>query len=152
MKLFHCSSIRELFDEFMNIFILKVFIFNAKLVGKINSGGRIINISTGTTRFSNPVILFMLPWRGAVEVFTRYLAKLREKILEQTLLHSPVETMNFVVLPSVAWKWKDYPVYLHSNRCWGTADDIGSVVAFLCTDDAKWINGQRIEVSGGINI
>jgi NAD(P)-dependent dehydrogenase (short-subunit alcohol dehydrogenase family) len=33
----------------------------------------------------------------------------------------------------------------------GKADDIGSVVAFLCTDDAKWINGQRIEVSGGIN-
>ena len=34
----------------------------------------------------------------------------------------------------------------------GAADDIGSVVAFLCTDDAKWINGQRIEVSGGINV
>ena len=34
----------------------------------------------------------------------------------------------------------------------GNADDIGSVVAFLCTDDAKWINGQRIEVSGGINV
>jgi NAD(P)-dependent dehydrogenase (short-subunit alcohol dehydrogenase family) len=33
----------------------------------------------------------------------------------------------------------------------GNADDIGSVVAFLCTEDAKWINGQRIEVSGGIN-
>jgi hypothetical protein len=34
----------------------------------------------------------------------------------------------------------------------GNADDIGSVVAFLCTDDAKWINGQKIEVSGGINL
>ena len=34
----------------------------------------------------------------------------------------------------------------------GQADDIGSVIAFLCTDDAKWINGQRIEVSGGINV
>ena len=34
----------------------------------------------------------------------------------------------------------------------GNADDIGSVVAFLCTDDAKWINGQRIEVSGGISL
>ena len=33
----------------------------------------------------------------------------------------------------------------------GAADDIGSVVAFLCTEDARWINGQRIEVSGGIN-
>jgi NAD(P)-dependent dehydrogenase (short-subunit alcohol dehydrogenase family) len=34
----------------------------------------------------------------------------------------------------------------------GNPDDIGGVVAFLCTDDAKWINGQRIEVSGGINV
>lgn len=34
----------------------------------------------------------------------------------------------------------------------GQADDIGSVVAFLCSDDAKWINGQRIEVSGGMNL
>ena len=34
----------------------------------------------------------------------------------------------------------------------GQADDIGSVVSFLCSEDAKWINGQRIEVSGGINV
>ena len=34
----------------------------------------------------------------------------------------------------------------------GNADDIGGVVAFLCSDDARWINGQRIEVSGGINL
>ena len=34
----------------------------------------------------------------------------------------------------------------------GNADDIGGVIAFLCSDDAKWINGQRIEVSGGINM
>jgi len=34
----------------------------------------------------------------------------------------------------------------------GHADDIGSVVAFLCTEDAKWINGQRLEVSDGINL
>ena len=34
----------------------------------------------------------------------------------------------------------------------GLPDDIGSVVAFLCTDDAKWVNGQRIEVSGGMNL
>jgi len=32
----------------------------------------------------------------------------------------------------------------------GEAEDIGGVVAFLCTDDARWINGQRIEVSGGV--
>ncbi len=34
----------------------------------------------------------------------------------------------------------------------GKPDDIGSIVAFLCTEDAKWINAQRIEVSGGQNL
>jgi NAD(P)-dependent dehydrogenase (short-subunit alcohol dehydrogenase family) len=34
----------------------------------------------------------------------------------------------------------------------GLPDDIGGVVAFLCSDDAKWVNGQRIEVSGGMNL
>ena len=29
-------------------------------------------------------------------------------------------------------------------------DDIGGVVAFLCSDEGKWLNGQRLEVSGGI--
>ena len=32
----------------------------------------------------------------------------------------------------------------------GEAEDIGGVVAFLCSEDAGWINGQRIEVSGGM--
>ena len=34
----------------------------------------------------------------------------------------------------------------------GLPDDIGGVIAFLRTDDAKWVNAQRIEVSGGINL
>ncbi len=34
----------------------------------------------------------------------------------------------------------------------GLPDDIGGVVAFLCTDEARWINGQRIEVSGGMSL
>ncbi len=34
----------------------------------------------------------------------------------------------------------------------GRPDDIGGVVAFLCSDEAGWINAQRIEVSGGMNL
>jgi len=34
----------------------------------------------------------------------------------------------------------------------GLAKDIGGVIAFLCSEDSGWINGQRIEVSGGINL
>ena len=34
----------------------------------------------------------------------------------------------------------------------GEAKDIGGIVAFLCSDDGGWINGQRIEASGGMNL
>jgi NAD(P)-dependent dehydrogenase (short-subunit alcohol dehydrogenase family) len=34
----------------------------------------------------------------------------------------------------------------------GLAEDIGGVVAFLCTEDARWINAQRLEASGGMNL
>jgi NAD(P)-dependent dehydrogenase (short-subunit alcohol dehydrogenase family) len=34
----------------------------------------------------------------------------------------------------------------------GLPHDIGGVVAFLCSDDAKWVNAQRIEVAGGVHI
>jgi NAD(P)-dependent dehydrogenase (short-subunit alcohol dehydrogenase family) len=34
----------------------------------------------------------------------------------------------------------------------GVAEDIGGVVAFLCTEDARWVNGQRIEASGGMQL
>jgi len=34
----------------------------------------------------------------------------------------------------------------------GEANDIGGIVAFLCSEDGYWINGQRIEASGGISL
>ena len=34
----------------------------------------------------------------------------------------------------------------------GVPDDIGGVVAFLCSEDARWVNGQRIEASGGMHL
>ncbi|MBN8836065.1 MAG: SDR family oxidoreductase [Sphingobacteriia bacterium] len=144
----------ELFDEFMNVHFKSVYFLTQKLVGKINSGGRIINISTGTTRFSNPGYSVYASMKGAVEVFTKYLAKeLGEKnIGANVVAPGPVETdFNSAAIRSNPQMKERLSGLSPLNRV-GTADDIGSVVAFLCTDDAKWINGQRIEVSGGINI
>ncbi|MEI9809142.1 MAG: SDR family oxidoreductase [Bacteroidota bacterium] len=144
----------ELFTDFLNVHFKGVYFLTQKFVPVINPGGRIINISTGTTRFSNPGYSVYASMKGAVEVFTKYLAKeLGAKGISANIVApGPIETdFNSGAIRGNA-EMKSRLSSLSPLGRVGNADDIGSVVAFLCTDDAKWINGQRIEVSGGINV
>ncbi len=143
----------ELFDEFLNVHYKGIYFLTQKLVPYINEGGRIINISSGTTRFSNPGYSVYASMKGAIEVFTKYLAKeLGPKgIGANVVAPGPIETdFNNAAIRNNP-QMKSILSSLSPLGRVGAADDIGSVVAFLCSDDAKWINGQRIEVSGGIN-
>ena len=144
----------DLFDEFLNVHFKGVYFLTQKLVSKINSGGRIINISSGTTRFANPGYSLYASMKGAIETFTKYLAKeLGSKgIGANVVAPGPIATdFNGAAIRN-SEQMKNILGGLTPLGRVGNADDIGSVVAFLCTDDAKWINGQRIEVSGGINV
>ena len=144
----------ELFTNFLNVHFKGVYFLTQKLVPYINSGGRIINISSGTTRFSNPGYSVYASMKGAVEVFTKYLAKeLGAKGIGANIVApGPVETdFNNAAIRNNP-QMKGFLSSLSQLGRVGNADDIGSVVAFLCTEDARWINGQRIEVSGGINV
>ncbi len=144
----------ELFTDFLNVHFKSIYFLTQKFAPYINEGGRIINISTGTTRFSNPGYSVYASMKGAIEVFTKYLAKeLGAKgIGANVVAPGPVETdFNNAAIRNNP-QMKEVLGSLSPLGRVGAADDIGSVVAFLCTDDAKWINGQRIEVSGGINV
>lgn len=143
----------ELFNDFLNVHYKGIYFLTQKLVPHINAGGRIINISSGTTRFSNPGYSVYASMKAAIEVFTKYLAKeLGAKgIGANVVAPGPVETdFNNAAIRNNP-QLKGILSSLSPLGRVGAADDIGSVVAFLCTEDAKWINGQRIEVSGGIN-
>jgi len=144
----------ELFTEFLNVHFKGVYFLTQKTVPFINEGGRIINISTGTTRFSNPGYSVYASMKGAIEVFTKYLAKeLGAKGIGANIVApGPIETdFNNAAIRSNP-QLKNILSGLSPLGRVGNANDIGSVVAFLCTDEARWINGQRIEVSGGINV
>lgn len=144
----------ELFDEFLNVHFKGIYFLTQKLVPHINSGGRIINISTGTTRFTNPGYSVYASMKGAIEVFTKYLAKElgAKNVAANVVAPGPVETdFNSAVIRSNP-QMKERLSSLSPLGRVGNANDIGGVVAFLCTEEAGWINGQRIEVSGGINI
>lgn len=144
----------EIFNNFLNVHFKSIYFLTQQSVPLMNAGGRIINISTGTTRFSNPGYSVYASMKGAIEVFTKYLAKeLGAKgIGANVVAPEPVETdFNNAAIRSNP-QMKNILGSLSPLGRVGNADDIGSVVAFLCTDEARWINGQRIEVSGGINV
>ncbi len=143
-----------MFTDFLNVHFKGIYFLTQKFVPYINEGGRIINISSGTTRFAHPGYSVYASMKGAIETFTKYLAKeLGPKgIGANVVAPGPVETdFNNAAIRTNPQMKAALSSLTPLGRV-GAANDIGSVVAFLCTDDARWINGQRIEVSGGINV
>lgn len=142
----------EQFDSMLNIHFKGVYFFTQKALPFLNTGSRIINISSGLTRFTFPNSSAYASMKGAIEVFTKYLAK---------ELGNRQITANVVAPGAIATDFgggdtrdnEQKRALLSSVTALGRVgepEDIGSVVAFLCSEDAKWINGQRIEVSGGV--
>lgn len=142
------------FDRFMNVHFKSVYFLTQQLLSYINDNGRIINISSGTTKYSVPGYSIYASMKGAIETFTRYLAKdLGPRgITVNVVAPGPVET-DFNNGGN-----RDFPErnkILASRAALGRvglAKDIGGVIAFLCSEDGGWISGQRIEVSGGMNL
>lgn len=144
----------DLFDEFLNVHFKGVYFLTQKLLPYLAEGGGIVNISTGTTRFANPGYSVYASMKGAIEVLTKYWTKeLGAKGIRCNIVApGPIETdFNNAAIRSNP-QMKERLAGLSPLGRVGTAEDIGGVVAFLCTDEARWVNGQRIEVSGGINV
>lgn len=148
------QATEQQFDDFLNVHFKGVYFLTQQLLPNMNDGGGIVNISTGTTRFCNPGYSIYASMKGAVEVLTRYIAREygNRGIRANVVAPGPVETDFNNAAIRLNPQLKDRLSSLSPLGRVGQADDIGSVVAFLCSDDAKWVNGQRIEVSGGINI
>jgi NAD(P)-dependent dehydrogenase (short-subunit alcohol dehydrogenase family) len=138
----------------MNVHFKGVYFLTQKLLSLMNDHGSIINISSGTTRWSNPGYSVYASMKGGVEVLTKYLAKElgHRGIRANVVAPGPVETdFNNAAIRNNP-QLKTVLSNMSPLGRVGAADDLGGVVAFLCSEDAKWINGQRIEVSGGLNV
>ena len=146
------QTTEEELDKTYNIHFKGVFFLTQKLLPLINDGGRIVNISTGLTRFTSPGISAYASMKGAVEVLTRYLAK---------ELGGRGIAVNTVAPGAIATDFsggmvRDNPEL--NNRVADTTalgraglpDDIGPMIAALLSDENRWVNAQRIEVSGGM--
>jgi NAD(P)-dependent dehydrogenase (short-subunit alcohol dehydrogenase family) len=140
------------FDEIVNVHFKGVYFLTQKLLPLMNDGGRIINISSGLARVALPGSSAYGATKGAVEVFTRYLAKELgpRRITANVVAPGAIQTdfSGGMVRdnPEVNKRVADMTALGRA----GVPDDIGPMIAALLSDENRWINGQRIEVSGGM--
>lgn len=148
------ETTEEQFDALMNIHFKSVFFLTQKALPLINDGGRIINISSGLARFSNPGYSAYASMKGAVETLTRYMAKElgTRKIAVNTVAPGAIETDFSGGMVRDNEQVNKHIASVTALGRVGVPEDIGGVVAFLCSEGGRWINGQRIEVSGGMNL
>jgi NAD(P)-dependent dehydrogenase (short-subunit alcohol dehydrogenase family) len=144
----------EQFDKLMNVQFKGVYFFTQKALNYLNEGGGIVNISSRLAQASMTGYSAYASMKGAIETLTRYLAKelSTKKIRVNAVAPGPTAT-DFVggVIRDNARYNANVKAMTALGRV-GEPNDIGGVVAFLCTDDARWITAQRIEVSGGMNL
>lgn len=140
------------FDRLLNVHFKGVFFLTQALLPLIADGGRIVNLSTGLTRFALPGYAAYAAMKGAVEVLTQYLAKELgpRGIAVNAVAPGAIETdfgggavrddaqLNAAIAAQTAL-----------GRV-GVPDDVGGVIAALLSDEGRWIDGQRIEASGGM--
>jgi len=146
------ETTEEQFDRLMNVHFKGTFFLTQKLLPLMKDGGRIVNISSGLARFSLPGYSAYAAMKGGVEVLSRYLAKELgpRRIAVNVLAPGAIET-DFG-----GGTVRDNPEvnqFIASQTALGRVglpDDIGGAVASLLSEECRWINGQRVEASGGI--
>jgi NAD(P)-dependent dehydrogenase (short-subunit alcohol dehydrogenase family) len=141
-------------DALYNVHFKGVFFLTQKLLPLINDGGRIVNVSSGLTRIIMPGSGPYGSMKGAIEVLTKYMAK---------ELGPRRIAVNVVAPGAIATDFsggmvRDNPdlnkrvADMTALGRVGQPDDIGPMIASLLSEDNRWVNAQRIEVSGGMSI
>ncbi|GJC03306.1 SDR family NAD(P)-dependent oxidoreductase [Aeromonas hydrophila] len=146
------QTTEQQFDTLFNIHLKGVFFLTQQLLPLIRDGGRILNLSSGLTRFALPGYAAYAAMKGGVEVLTRYLAKELgpRGIAVNVVAPGAIET-DFgggVVRDNQAVN--DFIASQTALGRVGQPEDIGGVIAALLSHDSRWINAQRIEASGGM--
>jgi len=140
------------YDAIMDTNVKSVFFLTQRLLPNLNDGGRIILIGTGLSRFALPPYIVYAASKAAQTTFALYMAKtlggrgITANVVAPGALDTDFNRANFEANPAIV-------DVIASNTALGRVGlprDVDGVVAFLASEDAGWITGQRIEVSGGM--
>lgn len=144
------SVTEEEMDSIYSVHFKGVLFLTQTLLPLMNDGGRIVNVSTTRTRLSSRGGAAYASMKGAVDVLSRHMA---------TELGPRRITVNVIAPGAVATDFSGGIVRPEVNKLVANhtalgrvagPDDIGPAIASLLADDNGWVNGQRIEVNGGV--
>ncbi|HEY8982962.1 MAG TPA: SDR family oxidoreductase [Streptomyces sp.] len=138
----------EEFDKLFAVNAKAPFFIAQRALGLIPDGGRIINISSGLTRFANPSQTAYAMTKGAIEQlslhFARHLAPRRITVNSV----APGITNNGSAVFDIP-EAVEQMAQLSAFKRVGEAKDVADVVVFLATDEARWITGAFLDATGG---
>lgn len=145
------DTTRQQFDEFIAVNARAPFFVTQASVPRMRRHGRVINISTGLTRTADPGLTAYAMSKGAVDVLTLSIAKelAPRGITVNTVAPGIIDTdMNADWLRASDEARQQAASVSPFDRV-GTADDVADVVAFIASDDARWMTGHYVDVTGG---
>ena len=146
------DTTEEIFDQLVNVNFKGIFFLTQKLIPLMVDGGQIINISSGLARFAFPGVAVYGALKAATEGLTRYFAKeyAERKIRVNSVAPGAIDT-EFGGGKGDESHRQQIANMTALGRI-GEADDLGAFIASLLSDDSRFVNAQRIEVSGGMFI
>ncbi|MDP9797258.1 NAD(P)-dependent dehydrogenase (short-subunit alcohol dehydrogenase family) [Catenuloplanes nepalensis] len=144
----------EMVDEVFAVHFRGPFFLTQKLLPLIADGGRILNFSTGLSRFTGEGLYSAYgAMKGAVEVFTRYLAKeVAPRGISANVIAAGATATEFAGGGLLDENVGAYIGTQTARGRIGRPADIAGVVVAMLTGDTGWVTAQRIEASGGMLI
>ncbi|MCP2337254.1 SDR family oxidoreductase [Actinomadura rupiterrae] len=141
------------FDEVFAVNVRAPFFIVQQGLSRLNDGGRVVNISSGLARLAMPEIMAYGATKGALDNFTLNLAQLLgpRGITVNSVRPGIIDTdVNAFWLRGeenkAAW---DASAELSALGRVGQSEDVADVVAFLASDDSRWVTGSVIDATGG---
>ena len=142
-------------EDYERVFAVNVkapFFIIQQGLGRLHDGGRIINISSGATRFAIPQIVSYSMTKGAIDTLTRTLAyALGSRGITVNAVapgFTDTEMNRTLAQPETRQRLASASVF----RRLGEPEDLADVVAFLASDDSRWVTGQYLDASGGVQL
>ncbi|WP_235834598.1 SDR family NAD(P)-dependent oxidoreductase [Actinomadura logoneensis] len=148
------SLTEEGFDEVFAVNVRAPFFIVQQALPRLNDGGRIVNISSGVARIAMPEILAYGATKGALDNFTMNLAvQLGARgITVNSVRPGIIDTdVNASWLRGNQEAWERSAALSALGRV-GEPEDVADIVAFLASDDGRWVTGSVLDATGGSSL
>lgn len=141
----------EQFDQLVQVHLKGPVFLTQKLIPLMSDGGHIVNISSGLTQHTYPGTSIYASVKGAMEVFTRYVAReYGERRIRCNIVAPGALDTQFG--GGRTDEMRKHLAAANPMGRVGEAEDIGLLIAALLSDDFRWVDGERIAAAGGAGL